>query len=224
MKYNSWILPVLLLPLASVGCDEQLPPQEDPSAIFEMNISTAYVYNRNQNGIYFKMDIINHYEEVLSAPAVVAGEMNIEWIIPTDEIEAIATSRKIILDRTFISSESEYDRSTGILTLRPGDKLTIGFVWNFKFDDSTDVRNIKAFTQGAKKLNCSEFVGPQEIARHVFRSHAFKVTGKVKLFERGNILYFPETLVNSCSINFYPNYFCPGIQTPSVNGTPCDLF
>lgn len=209
------------------SCEEFLPVRNDPSEIFTGFLETSYRYTSKGNGIVFTGNLINNFDESLSDVAKIDGTLEIEWIAPIENIGSINPKRTVRLTAEHISAPG-YDRYTKILTINPRDTVKINFFWDFKFDDSTDIRNVRYFQEQAKILDCSVIGGKIiDTPRVVYKSQPFKVKCTMKFFDKLAVLSIPETILYSCSINYYPTLFdilCPkGFIVPNNNLTPCDL-
>ena len=222
MNKFKWIY-LFLICMAISGCDEQLPSRNNPIDLFTGKIEVGYIYTHLQNGITFIIYITNNYSESFSEDIKFEGTLEIEWVAPVDMIGSINPSRTIKLQLDHLNAKG-LNRQTNVLTINPQDTLRIIYTWDFKFDDSTDIRTIPFFRNDAKIIDCPNIDGLNVVPRVVFRNQPFNVKCSVKLFDKLATISIPKTTLHSCSINFWPDKICPPPwQVPGLNQTPCDL-
>jgi hypothetical protein len=218
---------VFLIVFFVLGCDEELPPRNDPSKIFIAYMEMDYIYSPQQNGINFIVSVINNFDETLSGKTLIDGTMEIEWIVPPERIGTFIPKRTVKLNANNIFRARGYNSITGKFLIDPHDTVKFSYVWDFKFDDSTDIRNVPFFIIGAKNIGCGNTTikngSVVKISRFVYQSQPFKVKCNIRLFDKTAFIQIPEKIINSCSINFWPDIVCDHMLIPNPNLTPCDL-
>jgi hypothetical protein len=225
MSHIKNIILVLLLAGYLFGCDEELPPKNDPTNFISGHMTNVYRYSPSQNGIYVMAYIANNYDETISGTVAFGGTLTLEWVVPRELLGNSSAIRTVHLSRSNIDiiHAKNYNAVKNELIFQPHDTVQIGYLWDFKFDDGSDARNIYAFWQGQKNIGCGNYVGLNETPRMVYPSHEFKVNFQLQLFEKLGFIYLPEFTVNTCTINFYPNIPCNGMAAPKFDESPCGL-
>ncbi|MDD8017847.1 MAG: hypothetical protein PHP42_05705 [Bacteroidota bacterium] len=137
---------VLLLSIIMlfIGCEEFLPPREQPPELFTATTNTVYDYYspripqtyRNQIKYTFVVKYI--YDETIVDTLDFGGKLTLTWMAPTMDGNQ-STSKTVELNESFIKYTGGYNRSTGVITLTPNDSLVIEYNWNFITDDSTNL-------------------------------------------------------------------------------------
>ncbi|MFZ4621367.1 MAG: hypothetical protein ACOYNS_12475, partial [Bacteroidota bacterium] len=226
MKNHSFISAVIII-IIFAGCAEELPPKNVPDHIFSANLDIAYAYGPGINGIYFFATVINDFDETISGNALIKGTMEIEWVVPKDRLMAFTTVRTVKLTPQNIFTAHNYNAVNRTLLIDPHDTVKLGYLWDFKFDDSTDIRNVPYYRLDAKQVDCGNTVMingvPTYVPRLIFKSASFKVKCSIQYFDRTAVIQFPEKVMSMCAINFWPDQICERWLVPGQKQTPCDL-
>ena len=175
----------------SLSCNDSLPPYIQPANVFRSyvrNISpTAISYSYASdlgNDISllhvtisppqsFFIDIVNTFDEVLQDQPEVSGALE---LIDIDMPEVKATIPITVANL----SGPQYNTTTNILTLSPGDTLRLRCSWDYKTDDGK-----WAF----EKAFIVEYVsneGGRTLVTHAPMN--FSATARTKLFKSANVI------------------------------------
>lgn len=188
-----------------IGCQELLPPREDPHEYFKTKLIDEYdvfypdnpVYRRNQVIIFLR--IINNLDDVVQDYIDVSGNVVISWQIPPgDNQYGLDPQRTIPVSAANIISAKGYDRTTGILTFAPNDTIVLACAWNFVTNDSS---NLMGKFQQQTDYACQVIDAPGHTAyRRVTTKQKFSVSASVRLSKRTSTFYFEETMISRCFV------------------------
>lgn len=185
------LLGALLEAGANLSCNDSLPPYVQPADVFHAtvrNISPAdisYGYPSilgNDIALLpvtisspqlFFVDIVNTFDEVLQDQAVVSGTLE---LVDLDAPDVKAT---IPITSANIAG-LQYNSTTKILTLAPGDTLRLRCSWNYKTDDGH-----WAFERARIVDYVSDNRGGTLITHAPMN---FSVTARTKLFKSINVI------------------------------------
>jgi hypothetical protein len=133
------------------GCEDLLPPYEQPQNIFAAHVSSIDTITVRYTGgdgsrymfystsIYtFLFSIQNLYDETITGKTNVKGKLEI-W--PEGQILYKAT---INFTDAVIPPSSVYNSQTAVLTLDPGNAVFFNIRWNFKFDNGDQLHHSSA--------------------------------------------------------------------------------
>lgn len=115
------------------GCDESLPPYEDPRDVLKASLNGRYVLSATENSIKIDVYVVNTFDETFQAKGILDG------------VGTIMSKRDNSFIRTFTLTPShwtwgKYDTRTGVLTMDPGDTLRLTYSWNYLDDKGRDAR------------------------------------------------------------------------------------
>jgi hypothetical protein len=206
------IVMIGILSVGFTGCQELLPPREDPNGYFKTELVEAYdvfypenpVYRRNQVIIFLR--IINNLDDVVQDYIDVSGNVVITWQIPPgDNQYGLDPKRTIPVTAANIITAKGYDRTSGLLTFAPNDTIILAGVWNFKTNDSTNL--LGKFSQRID-YRCIVYDNPEyhESYRRVTTLQQFTVTASVRLTKKTSTFYFRPYSFYSC---FVIPYYTP---------------
>ncbi len=195
---------VLLMANGMTGCDESLPPRNDPTNLFSARISGHYVYSKLFNGIVVNLTIVNEFDETFQEDALLDGSIRIVW------------ERKPLLQKnlTFrdlsLTYAKNYDRRRGILTIDPGDSITFVYLWDLKTDQGVFIP--------ADGFSYEEYMRCEPL-RVTDRPEFFTLTGNVRIFDRLGSTPIGPTTYKLCNYGdvYIPTNVCAG----SPVATPC---
>ncbi len=193
-----------LVALAGVligGCDEHLPPANDPNKLLAGQLSAAYVLTSTQNVIALRLTIYNIYEEVVEGSTAFDGNLTLSLLSDP------AVTRTYDLGSLGVQFARDYNPSTRFLRLMPGD--SIAFLVNFNFVDDrglhfTDILNY--------------YPDPLCPDREATPPQTYIVRAEVSVFPRISKVVPSPVLYNLCHVTqwIHPN------NCPTVNG-PLDV-
>jgi hypothetical protein len=118
-----------------IGCDESLPPRNDPNVLFKCNISWMYEYYRIVNDLKFFIDVTNIYHETVEDTAYVNGTL--EVILKRDP----RYHKTISLSISNLSTTPMYNQATGCFTIDPMKYVTFTCRWDYIDDNQVDLRS-----------------------------------------------------------------------------------
>jgi hypothetical protein len=199
------IVIVVLFSTVFTGCQEFLPPREDPNEYFDTILSTEYdvfypdnpAYRRNQLIIY--LTVINKYDDVIQDYVDVSGAVEIHWQIPPGQNQfGVNPNRTGILKHPNLIRAKGYDRATGLLTFTPNDTIVLAWTWNFVSDDSTNLMG--KFSQQIDYA-CQVIDAPGHTTyRRVTTLQQFTASASVRLTKRSSTFYFGPITFSRCFV------------------------
>ncbi len=160
---------ILLCGLIFTGgvCDESLPPYRDPEDIFSGTLLPEYMFSLTQNYLDIRIRVVNTFDETFSAPSAIQGPFVISLERDTGYFREFTLSASSI-------RFGKYASGTGVLTMDPGDTLTLGVQWNFIDGEGRDLR--QDVFRYYYDPNCS--------VRMIAKPESFILRGSLKIFER----------------------------------------
>ena len=203
--FFSTLLSVTLLFI--FGCDEELPPQNNPLSLFTSTASTQYQYlpetKPSQSSIDIYIVYKNLYDETLQDVASMKGTITIEWDAPPEERGGFNPLRtdELTFDNLFYAKNYNFGSNTIIID--PKDSIIVRYRWNLKTDDSTSLINhVKYLADN----NCFVTLTPGGFPGHRLISvkQQFKVSAKFSIFQRGGTILTLPANFSSCWI--FPHY------------------
>lgn len=198
--------------LILAGCDESLPPREDPGNYFVSSLDTFYDFsvNPSRNTLIFYLRVYNNYDETIEDDADIKGTLEIEWIIPDEQRPPVNIKRTVSLKRDNIQFAKGFDRVRQRLTINPKDTISLYFLWDFKTDDGTYL-----YRYFATRLDYSCLVAYSGGIgyRRITEELKFKVSAKLQLTKRTGTIYFDDIVAEHCFMDPYreldPRNPCP---------------
>lgn len=210
------ITPILfcasLTAAAGSGCNESLPLHSPPADVLT---GTVKGVNGPQDTVRYRMKefnnpnltevslstppfsieitLVNIYEETIQDLADVQGVMELEWI------DKIQYSASIPLTASGIVG-GQYDPVTGLITLNPGESISIRVFWNYKL-----TTNEWAFTK--QQADESEWVNTRGDFYRYHYPMRFRSRVRIKLFRSLSFLQIvsaDEVVVNFQGFVFHP--------------------
>lgn len=222
MTFKTLLFNFLFL-LILIGCDEELPPQNNPTELFTSNTSIQYQYNPDSRPTQSAMDIYivykNFYDESLDDFASMKGTISIEWIAPPEERGDIDTKRNDVLTLDNLFYASKYDFSTNKIIIDARDSIILRYRWDLKTDDSS---NIMLHAKVSADRNC--YVAYQDGAigpRGVSTKQQFRISARFTIFQRGGTIITSPDQFSSCWIAPHYGELSPCNQPNPLN--PCSV-
>ncbi len=213
---------IVLSTLLFFGCDEELPPQNNPTELFTSKTSIEYKYNSESRPTQSAMDIYivykNFYDESLDDFASMKGIISIEWIASPEERGDIDTKRTDVLTLDNLFYASKYDFSSNKIIIDAGDSIILRYRWNLKTDDSS---NIMFHAKFSADRDCyvayQDGVGP----RGVSTKQQFRISARFSIFQRGGTIITSPDQFSSCWIAPHYGELSPCNQPNPLN--PCSV-
>ncbi len=186
------------------GCDESLPPRNDPDELFAARISGHYIYSATNNGVGVTLSIVNTFDETFQETAVLDGYVRFTWQ------RNPALRKTVSIQGLQLTYARNYDRRTGLLTIDPGDSVTFFYFWDMTSDDGVFLPRSFSYQPYTRCLNLMI----QDETEY------FTLIGMVRMFEKTGITKFGPTEFKLCSYGtpYIDVRGCPG----SPAGAPCD--
>ena len=192
------ILWVLLGVIPLLSCSEHLPSYSDPSQILKGTFDCRYILSATENAVHLNLVVTNSFDETLQGEAVLKGS------------GMITLKRNAALRRSFSLSSvnlvhGRYDNTTGILTLDPGESVTLRFVWNFAVDTGGDLT-------GSQFVYYPDSTCPQRLIAY---EETFLLEGHVQVFDRIPTIDFRPIEFSMCHVKTYvpPGATCLSFDT-----------
>jgi hypothetical protein len=203
----------------AAGCQEMLPPREDPNSYFSTSLSHYYdVFypnnpNASRNQVFITIAVINRFDEVIYDYLDVTGTVEITWVIPPGENQSgVNPVRTMRLNGANLQRAKGYDPATGILAFAPGDTLLLLCTWNFLTNDSSNLMG--KFSQRID-YGCVVMDSPiHSTFRRVTTQQKFVVNAEVRLTKKTSTFYFRDRTFLQC---FIVPYFRPMLQADGHN-------
>jgi len=179
-----WGSPLVVAALAAVcACSEHLPEYADPHDLLSGSLAVQYVM-AERNEIVVSVMVRNLYDETLQDTAVFSGTCDITFRRDPSKHKTLAITSANL-------QWGDYNSTTRILTLDPGETMIMAARWDFVCDDSTDLRT-SAFRY---------IVDPTCRFRHVALSEELDVTLSVTVFKQTAPLELGPMSVSFCHID-----------------------
>jgi hypothetical protein len=193
-----------LLALTFSHCDEELPSYREPSKFLSATIDGKYVFLQGDNSLKVYLNVTNHYEETLQDKALFNGSITI--VSQRDP----NVQKTLSLNGGNVITAKGYDVLRGILTIDPGENITLGVTWDFKDDQGRDLRT--SFFTYVQDPNCT--------LRCLAFTEDFTLQGNVTLFAHtGPVFSNPATFALCFVSRLVSGRFCQPLNT----GGPCNL-
>ncbi|MBI3787374.1 MAG: hypothetical protein HY276_03865 [Ignavibacteriales bacterium] len=198
-------LMVTIFSLLLGSCDEELPVYQAPNNRFAGALKPSYILTPSNNEMSIELFVLNVFDETFQAPGILKGSIEIVSV-KDPSVRRIFTLGSGNLIRT-----PEYNRTTGILTMDPGDTVHMGVTWLLDDERDKDLR-IDFFRYVQDKtcpLRCLAY--PED----------FIITAELKLYDQRAPIRFGPLRYSFCLVSNYvnPRFGCPPILTSS----PCVL-
>lgn len=199
MRFGT-LFSILLLSAAGISCNDSLPAYVAPTDFLRASIRITtppdanYTWDWRGNDINvdavtitssaqtFFIDIVSTFDETLQDVPDISGAV----VVTSEEISGVTATIPLTITNL---KGTQYNPTTKILTLNPGDTLKMSCTWRYKSDDGKWVFS-KADVAGDSE------VSPIPPMRGSFeRTHVpmnFSVTGRVKLFTATNNFDAPK--------------------------------
>jgi len=181
--------------LVESGCDESLPPRDNPNIIFKGDITGSYIYSDRENDCRFLIDVMNIYDETIQDTALVRGTIE------------VTLKRDVQYHKTFHLTLQNflgpfvYDTLRNLFTIDPGKKATFSAVWNFIDDNGVDLTT--ALFTFITDPTC-----PQ---RYLTQTETFILKGSIQILHGGEI------------VPFGPTEFKLSYKTPFITDKDCHV-
>ena len=135
-------------------------------------------------------------DETLEDIARLDGTMSITWIPPIGEKGNYTNTRTVPLTRSNLFYAKSYNPVTRKLILAPNDSVVLGFIWNLKTDDST---NLFLHMTEVTEPSCIVYRDGLPPSNRRFTSRQkFTVAASVKIFDRLVVLNALPVTVQYC--------------------------
>ena len=154
--------------IAFGACESEVPPYNDPSTVFAAKAYGFYSYGVTTNSLSIFVTIKNSFDETLQGKAVFGGQLE---IIP---LRNPSYRRSFSLSDANLNYARNYNSTSKILTIDPGDSVQFRVTWDFVADNGVDLRN--TFFRYFPDTSCS--------LRTIALPEAFSIHGEMKVFDR----------------------------------------
>lgn|GEM_PF-5281923 len=193
------------------GCNEELPPQNNPANLFTSIIRPRYnmvpgvieIQKQSINYLDVYFVFINKYEETLQSKINIHGTVAIQWVTNAEDRGNINTFRTDVIDINDIVFARQFDFSSSRLTIDHGDSIIIRYRWDLRTDDSTFL--MQQFKYNLDR-DCYVFINTYRDRgfRQISAKQQFSISAKISLFENGAAIIVPESIFTICfqSLNY----------------------
>lgn len=157
--------PILVVLVFSLSCEESLPPRQDPTDLFKVQLSSTYLYTQLSNSVIVNVTAINQFDETISDHADISGSI------------IVTSARDSSVHKTYpVSSANlihgDYDAIKGILTINPGDSVVFQIYWDFTDDNGESLAD--NFFHYSVDRTCQQ--------RMIAQLETFEIAAKAKLY------------------------------------------
>ncbi len=205
------------------GCEETLPPRNDPTNFFTTSVQTVYKYNEpKENSMYVYIIIKNNYDETLEAKAAIEGTLRIKWNPPEYDPVKFIPEKNVKLTAQHILSKN-YNAATGSILFNPGDSIVFLYQWNFVTDDNTDLMyQFKSLID--RDCLVRNNMG-DAVYRRITERQLFEISANIKIFTQSAILYAQPLKVSQCVGTHNYGVYDPKLHPckPIDPNNPCSL-
>jgi len=223
MKQN-FLAIILILSAIFLGCDEELPPQDNPTDLFISQASLQYQYVPDSRPTQSSIDIYivykNFFDESLDDFASMKGSIKIEWLAPPEERGAIDPKRTDVLTFDNLFYAKKYNFASNRIIVDPNDSIILRYRWNLKTDDST---NIMSQAKYSIDRDCTVRANPQNDVgfRAISAKQQFRISATFSIFQRGGVIITAPDEFSSCWIAPHYGELSPCNQPNPLN--PCSI-
>ena len=183
------------------ACDEQLPPRNDPEALFEASLTTEYILHFDENDVRFTVNVVNVFDETLQDTVDLSGQLQVVLLRDPTIVRTLRLSVDSLI------TTAGYNPYTRILTVNPGDTLRMRVRW-----DLTDDRNVwlpERVFDFYSDTTCP--------LRYLAKGESFLIRGNLTVFRRAGFVTIPPTGFNLCYVTAFTTIrYCPFVVTPCV--------
>ncbi len=178
-----------------LGCDESLPPRDNPTVLFQGDASFLYMYSLYENDFQVFIDVKNIYGETIQDTALVRGTLEI--ILKRDPRYRKTASLSI----SNLVGTPQYDPLTNSLTIDPGKSVTFLSKWDLIDDDSVDLRT--AIYHYDTDPSCESRMRSQ--------TETFIFKGSIQITKSGGEIFFGPKEFDAFYVtpSFIVNISCP---------------
>jgi hypothetical protein len=178
-------------------------------SLFKASIRAEYVLQPNANGVGVTCVLKNVYDETLQAKAAVTGKVEITWA------ENLQLKKVGYLTTANLAYARNYNSQTGVLTIDPGDSITVTYHWEITADSEAVLRG-QIFTL-KPDFSCMFLNIPR---RYIADPETFIITGEVRVFQNTATVKVGQTDATFCLVTAYvPVRECPTVS----HFPPCGL-
>ncbi len=157
------LVPILLF---SLSCKEELPVHNDPDQILQAITWGQYVISPTDNSLKGYLTVSNVFDEALDGQAYLRGTLRIVWDRNSEYRKTFSITPANVI------SAPQYNRTTGRLTILPGDSIRLGVSWDFVADDG---RRIEDWMSYHRDPTCSQ--------RLITVPLTFTISAELKVFD-----------------------------------------
>jgi hypothetical protein len=201
------ILAVIVVWQYNSGCDETLPQREEPAKVFTATVYGVYIYRIDVNAVGVRVNIVNTFDETLQAKLSLDGSVDIQWNRSPEYRASIPLRNFTIIHSGVL------DPLTAILTLDPGDSLTLFTVWNLMTDDIVFIPSMFDYNE---EQGCPTPRGNLRVSK---RRETFNFSGRVKIMDRAGYTLISPSSFDLC---YYADYWVDPRTCPNnLAGWPC---
>jgi hypothetical protein len=169
------------------GCEEMLPPRNDPSKLFRGSIDARYSLLWNENALHIGVNIVNIYDETIQTTAAMMGTVEISLVGNT------VHRKTITLNTNNLINTKAYNPSTKELTIDPGESIRFEYVWNF-VDDNNQNLPADIFRY---------YPDPNCLLRRLAYREAFTIAGSFQIIQKFGLFELNPIVINLCYISAY---------------------
>ncbi len=200
-NFLSMLLILAALGITGISCSESLPPYRSPEDIFEGKIWGKYVLTQNENCIKVYAAVRNLYDETVQSTAVLQGRIEIIWS------KDMNIRKTVIINASNLVYARNYNRTTGVLTLDPGDSLCLEYSWDLVADNGVNlISSSSEFFIYLPDTTCKS-------GRMIAREQTFMLRGELTVFSQVASVWFGLTTFTFCRVDrWVPVTGCPWIN------------
>jgi hypothetical protein len=153
------------------------------------------------------LKIVNTFDETFQARLSLEGNLDIQW----ERYPELKTS--IPIQQFTLIYAHNYDSQTKILTIDPGDSLTLFYFWNFRTDDLVFVPD--GFTYETE-TSCRIGGAYLQVQRE---KETFILTGRVKMFDKLGFFIVDQSRFDIC--HYAKDFVSARDCANTLAGRPC---
>ncbi len=172
--------------IAFMSCREALPVYREPQEILMGAAEGWYDFSLTRNSLYVRAVIVNAFDETLEGKGPLRGTLQV--------VSARDTSfRKTFNLAAGDLTRGDYDRTTGVLRIDPGDTVMFAAEWTWIDDAGRDLK--ASLFQYAQDLSCP--------GRLIARNEIFFLSGSFFIYDKTGTTVLKRFSVSLCHVTHY---------------------
>ena len=161
------------------GCDETLPPRQDPNDFLQTKVTPIYEYSRFDNAIYLDIVLLNTYDETVEDFSVLSGQLTIRPVRFPSHVRTFDLSTASIVHAT------SYQPASKLLRADAGDSIVIRVRYDLRDDNGVYLPGGEILPFQSEDWCPPAYLGgPDPTLRYITARELFSLDCRVKVFSK----------------------------------------